>query len=709
MFKETKNTYKFKYLQTGISGDGIPCVYLPEKPKKNDPSILRFPDKKWQKTPLPVDWKKWRKEEAREINLDPDYVHPQIQAHVQKEWDRRLNGVWIEIKNEIIYITGLHYYYLQHWKPNFDVNFRAIDVEVFYWIQYWEEDPSSYGGCLNTLRRFGKSAIMGCWIIEKITRNKFFYGGMQGETDDKIKDFFDIAVVQPFRKLDDYFLPIYDTGNAQSKIIKLSAPVKRGKKLINNDDEEVEALESAVDYRNSDVTQYDGKKLHAYIAEEAGKTKKVCVYERHDIVKPCLKRGIHIIGKAFYATTVDLIESAGGRYKELFNDSDFNNKQGDGKTISGLYAAFIPASCGLEGMVDEYGYPMIEEAEKHILLERQSYIDRPSKLAGLIRKYPLNIREAFWVTSDKCIFNSMILQERLSELQTKTNILSRGDFEWQGGIKDSKVIFVPNNNNGKFLVPWLPEKDSDTNKVSQAGTVEGVIQWKPLNDDKFAIGTDPIQHFTSSTGKRSRPATMIKRKLDLNIDVPTEEERGLSIEDLLDKRAKEKYNYKTGVYIGFYDYRPDDPNVYFENMIKLCRFFGCSIHIEKQYGAGLINYMITRGYGAFIAEKYRTLLDQQKKHSFDQGTHASTATTQEFTTYIERDVIYFGHTYKHKDHIEDLLAFDPTNTRDHDWTMAHGYTELQCRMPVNQAPTPVELESIFSTFNNSGNTSKRIR
>ena len=33
--------------------------------------------------------------------------------------------------------------------------------------------------------------------------------------------------------------------------------------------------------------------------------------------------------------------------------------------------------------------------------------------------------------------------------------VTQGSFQWENGVKDTKVIFMPNKN-GRFLVSWVP-------------------------------------------------------------------------------------------------------------------------------------------------------------------------------------------------------------------------------------------------------------
>jgi hypothetical protein len=68
-------------------------------------------------------------------------------------------------------------------------------------------------------------------------------------------------------------------------------------------------LNSFINYQSSEKYAYDGWKIHRYLGDEVGKTEIVNVYERHQVVKYCLRVGKNWIGKALYTTTVELLES----------------------------------------------------------------------------------------------------------------------------------------------------------------------------------------------------------------------------------------------------------------------------------------------------------------------------------------------------------------------------------------------------------------
>ena len=715
MFNKTDNSYKFQYLQTGITGPGIDAVFLPPIP--SDDKIIFRKEQKWIRPRIPDQLKKWVREWKQEQQKNPNYIHAQHQQIIDwetQEWERSTNGCWFWNDGNPTYITPFYYWYLTAWQTYFGYPiYRETDKEITYWIQYWEEDPDAYGGALNTIRRYGKSSIMGAWIIYRATRNFNHNAGMQGETDQKIKKFYKKMVLKPFYKLPYYYQPTFNTDTKQTNQIEFDEPPQRGQKVIQL--EEVEVLESMVDFRPSESGQYDGDVLNSYISEEPGKLLKTSIYNEEgegtwDIVKPCLRKGRQIRGKAFFGTTVEnmTISDKGGRaYKELFYDSDFNQRQADGRTKSGLYAAFLPGDCAYEDYLDEHGRPMRREAREQLMLERKSFENNPRKLAGLIRKYPLSVMEIFYVSPDRCEFNAITLQERLEEIDTSpVPLTSRIDLFWENGKRLTKVRYRHNPTGGWCHVSEIPP-EQDLNRVDRRyDSGIGDFIYFPLNDHKFASGLDPIQHGSNQTGRESRPVQLVKSKYDSSIDGQWTYEEHLAMSKkgkfvdgkwVLDPEGK-KYQYKTNRYFLMMDSRPTDPNVFFERVLLICWWLGISVHVEKQFGGAVMAYLHNNRCGDFIFGKYKP--DHEKPDKFiTDGTNANPTIIQEYTAAYAGYIELFGHTIPFRPQCEDALIFDAAHTTIHDYTVAGGLTEMACKMrPKVIKPPILDLDQYLPSY-----------
>ena len=702
MFKETNNPYRFKYLITGIKGDGIEQVYLPKQPTKKD--ILFKKEQKFVRFEIPPEARQWKKIQDQEQENNPNYYHPELTKLINKWWHYRENGLWFWNNGQATYITGLHFVHL-HTKHHFGYgDFRDTEKEVFYWVQFWEEDPDAYGGTLNTMRRWGKSCEKGTWMIEKVSRTAGMGGGMQGESKKKIDEYYKKFVLRPFVKWPWFWQPITNEATKQGEKIEFFETRSTGK--LDFYDEEIEVLESQIDHRPSGESQYDGDKLCAYDGEEPGKWLEASVDDTWGTVKKCFwaKDKWTIIGKAFFATTVEFMEMdgrGGSEYKTLVYESDYNDKQKDGRTKSGLYAALLPSDCAADH--DEHGFPLRDIARQKILDSRQSYSDNPVKLAKEIRKSPLTWRECFYHSSVDSPFNLTILRDRSEELLSldAEQKPTRGDYEWENNVRDSRVIWQTKPNTGWSQVPWLPKTKEETNLVRQIGVTEiapgiHVKQFEPLNDAKFIIGLDPTNTGMTTTGKRSKPVALVKRKYDHTID-------GKMDNDLMEQRSKNKFPYKTNKYVGMCDHRPLEPTMLYEYLIKMCVFYGCQIHIEDQVGKACKDYFYMRGYRRFIMEKYRNLIEKPdpKAHEF-LGTPASRSVISDYTSYLSTYIQYFGHTIPFLEVTEDMEAFKPQKPRDHDYTVSAGYVELGCLLKPKPVKQTIIFGDYFHQFDSSG-------
>lgn len=682
MFKPTNNPYSFKYLITGITGDGIENVYLPEKPKVSE--IYCREEDKWtrEKFVQPKQLKKWSREWLVQKETDPNFVHAQAEKIKQWEdwhWNLCRKGMWIMVKGVPTFLTPFYVWYLTAWKTSFGFPaYRETDKELAYALEYCCEDPKSFGALVNTIRRYGKSSFFGAFITYRTAYNFNHTAGMQGQKMSKVKKFFNKMVVKPFLKLPHYLQPEFDTTTAHKEELRFdSLPERAKKRKVSLEDEET--MESVIDFRASGPDEYDGEELYTYIIEEPGKIIESSIYSEEgdgiwDVVKPCLLDGGKIRGKAFAGTTVEFLNIAdrgGAAYKDLFYDSDFNQKQENGQTKSGLYAFFIPGDCAHKDYIDEYGHPLRDMARAAIMRDRASYKGRPTKLAGYIRRYPLTMKEIFYVNPEACSFDSEVLQDQIERIDTAVvEIRSRIDLFWENDIPYSKVLWRHNSNSGWLHIVDWPDV-GDSNKVHHLHVGDKVF-YQPTNDENFAIGFDPIQHRTPKGKKNkreSRPVALIKRKYDSSID-------GVMDDAMIKKRREEKYAYQTNKYIAMMHTRPNDPNVLFERLLMICWYLGCSVHIEQQKGS-VINYFYEKNCGDFVMAKY-TALNEEPSDS--DGTASTPRIIEEYVNALDTYITNYGHTVWFKEQLECHLIFDPNDPTPSDYTVAAGFCELACKM-----------------------------
>lgn len=613
------------YVYNVLTGDIEKRGVSARSPKKSE--------QYWEPTKLPPDYHKLREKEVKRQEEDKEFFDPVLEQFRQQEWDRRLNGFWFKSNGIDVYITGLHYFYLCYWTLDTGLpKFRDTDRKYFYFLQYCIEDPECFGMVEITKRRQGKTFRGGVFLYEYTSRTRNAQSGIQSKTGSDAKTVFRKAVVQPFKKLPDFFVPVFDAskGLTPTSELRFFNTVVKGKNAnsIRNDDE----LESMIDWKTSEAISYDGQKLHRYLGDEVGKTTEVNVWDRYLVTRYChLDDEGRIIGKALLTTTVEDMEQGGAAFKKIWENSDHTNKKGK-RTASGLYRYFCPAD--ETRYFDEYGFADKVRALDEILEERKLLSDNPRDLSKIIRKEPLSWEEAFRIDGSKCLYNAMKLNERLDRLTWKENITTRGNFVWENGEKDTKVRWEPSHN-GRWEVVKLFDKEEESNRVVKRGE-----SFTP-NNIGFVMGIDPIDHNQTQDGRRSNGAGMVLQKYH-------------------SARENDQHNF---AFVCKYIHRPESVQVFYEDMIKTAVYYGCRVLFENQK-VGLMHYFNDRGYGDFLMwlpeRNQPGIAASPKTHQ-----HIAELTESYINDYCDR--VYF------KDLVKEWLEFDISNTTAYDGAMAAGY------------------------------------
>jgi hypothetical protein len=586
----------------------------------------------WERQELPKNWNERVVREEQVKANNPEYSDSSLDIIRVQEWRRRMYGVWFYNNGEPTYITGQHYMLLNYWKfqgKYFD--FREPNKEYYYVLQYCIEDPDCLGLIEVTKRKEGKTARAGLFLYEYISRTEAKHGGIQSKTNEDAAEVLQKAVVTPWRKLPEFFRPIYDRGGGDnpSKELRFFNTSQKGKKK----NEEDAALESFIDHKPSMPEAYDGPELHRYVSDEAGKLKKHSILDRHEVVMFCSEVDGVFVGKQLYTTTVEEMEAGGSDFKELIKQSDRNERDDNGRTKTGLYVYFLAADRTL--YYDKYGKPDLQRGRLYHMNKRDSLKNNPRSLSSYIRKNPFNLQEAFRVDGDKCLYNSELLNDQLDKLGWKENVTTRGNFIWENGVRDSKVVWKKDRN-GHWEICWLFEKAHESNNISKDGN-----RFKPLNTSKFVGGADIFSHDIVKDSRRSDGALLVKMKFNAAADSP--------------------YN---NAFVCKYKYRAESASIQYEDMLKTAVYFGCQILFESNKN-NWKDYFVSRGYEAFL----------MKLPGYpDYGIPGNKNTHQQLCECSEEYILENSTNVWFKDCLTDWLEFDINNTTKFDVAMAAGYT-----------------------------------
>ncbi|MHC5135675.1 MAG: hypothetical protein ACYSO0_04585, partial [Planctomycetota bacterium] len=147
-----------------------------------------------------------------------------------------------------------------------------------------------------------------------------------------------ISVNYPF-----FFKPIQDGMDRPKTELAYRVPASKltRRKLDQGiETEEIEGLDTTIDWKNTGDNSYDGEKLKILAHDESGK------WERPDnilnnwrVTKTTLRLGSRIVGKCMMGSTSNSLDKGGENFKKLYYESDVTKRNRNGQTSSGLETA----------------------------------------------------------------------------------------------------------------------------------------------------------------------------------------------------------------------------------------------------------------------------------------------------------------------------------------------------------------------------------
>lgn len=596
-------------------------------------------DQYWERPKWPD---KYLKKAAREKDIqktDREYVDPELKEYRAREWHRRLYGTWFMNRGDYVYLPGAYYFYLAHWTlDSGPPEFRISDLQKSYFWKYCEEDPLCYGMVEMTKRRAGKTFYSSCMLYEYVSRTSNAHAGIQSKTGPDAKLVFTEKLIQPWRKLIDFFRPDYDnsSGDVPKSEMRFFKTSKKGKRAdgIYEYEKETE-LESWIDFANSTTHAYDGQKMFRYLCDEVFKTIEADIVKRHSVIKPCLENESGgIIGKAIYTSTVEEMEGHLDKYVKLWTDSDMSKRNPNGKTTSGLYRFFTPAQKTMN--IDKYGYPDVQKSLTELENEIKG-MDDPRDISDFIRKSPRNWKEAFRTSGDNCIYDPIKIDNRLTDLHfiKDEDIFDRYNLLWDERVADGEIpkVRLPRNANGRLRLIKGFELLIQPNDVLRRGS-----QYLPKNTLRIVIGVDPYDHNRTKDNKFSQGAAAIFLKYD--------------------PLAPDSSDNFIGYYIG----RPAQSAIFYEEIMRLCHYFSCQMLFEDNKPK-IGDYFKENGHGAFL------VLDE-KGHA---GISATEKSHQALAEHTEAFLDENCHRVQFREMLDDWKKFDLNDTTVCDLGMATGY------------------------------------
>ena len=556
-------------------------IQLPKQPKKTD---ILFHDKPkaeqmWVRPEMPEELR--RIASMEDWMTMPDTFRKKYTPYIQQEYDRRRNGLWFFNNGLPTYITGNHYFFLQWAK--IDVGYPSyleFQRELFIHLEACSVDPRSLGQVYVKCRRSGYTNMSASTLINEATQVKEKLLGIMSKTgSDAQENIFMKKVVPIYRSLPFFFKPIQDGTTNPRMELAFREPSKRITKN-NKTSQKGEALNTVINWKNTTNNAYDGEKLHILYLDEAGKWEKPTdIRESWRIHRTCLLVGRKIVGKAMVGSTVNPLDRGGRQFRDLFDSSNPNERNDNGRTKSGLYSIFIPAYDALEGFFDRFGCPVVEDPELPIIgiegesitkgaktflkNERRALVDDSYELNEVIRQFPFTTAEAFRDSSKTSLFNVQKIYEQIQynqELYPSPIVL--GNFVWRDGVQDTEVVFVPDPN-GRWRVAWVAPVDM-RNKT------------RPENNWLGVGGVDSYDIDSTVDGRGSKGACHLYNKFNMQ--------------------------HPSNMFVAEYASRPPLAKIFYEDVLMAARFYGYPILIENNK-YGIARHFEARGHDHFLLDR----------------------------------------------------------------------------------------------------------
>ena len=698
--------------RTGEIGDIVEIsglkIALPKAPKE---CPQRHKDKKqqyWERQDLPKQLGKIQS--IFQWNEMPSEFKSRWVDYIEKEFDHREQGYWFMNNGKPKYITGSHYMYLQ-W-TNIDVgypDYREANRILFIFWEACKADKRSFGMIYLKIRRSGFSFMSSSECVNTGTLAKDSRVGILSKTGSDAKKMFTDKVVPINSRLPFFFKPIMDGMDKPKTELAYRVPASKitKKNMYDMDEEQIQGLDTTIDWKNTDDNSYDGEKLLLLVHDESGKwLKPNNILNNWRVTKTCLRLGSRIIGKCMMGSTSNALNKGGDNFKKLYYDSDVTNRNTNGQTKSGMYSLFIPMEWNMEGFIDRYGMPVLDTPPTEVLgidnemitqgaieyweNEVESMKSDPDALNEYYRQFPRTESHAFRDESKQSLFNLTKIYQQIdyNDAMISDQYVTVGSFRWKDGVKDTKVIFSPDKR-GRFRITWVPNRDLQNRVISKNNTKY------PGNEHIGAFGCDSYDISGTVGGRGSNGALHGLTKFNM--------EEAPSNEFFLEYVA-----------------RPQTAEIFFEDVLMACVFYGMPILIENNKPR-LLYHFKNRGYRGYCMNRPDKVFTKLSKTERELGGIPNTsedvkqAHAAAIESFIENHVGMKTddgemHTMAFNRTLEDWAKFDINNRTKYDASISSGLAIMACQKHLYQ---PQKKESRimikFARYNNKGNTSQIIR
>ena len=594
-----------EYFDKKIINEGLEpeqCVWKREQPPKEFNKL----------------WIRYKSEMNREKNgikrsairesfiEDRDKLIEENQDFVDSQYHKRKYGIFIKIDKEVHYLSGENWLFLQDYyltESNMYGYYRVVAMESYWHWEGCRADSRVWGEMRGKGRRTSWSVESASMAINEATITKYAEIPIVSERKELAGKLFTGKIVNSYKYFPIYFKPIVELPNDQPK---------SNLEIVQETDENET---SVIDFYPTKSTAYDSLKVkNLSINDEIGKWENESLTEFISRHSKCHTEG-GATGR-FGSTAGDYSKGGGEEFEAEFIKANALKRNKLGRTENGLVSFFIDVCYTMTQPVsyfDKWGYSIVGDPiepiknESGIIIEFGAETDwnitfetlksqkKKTSLNGFLRDMPRKIEHMFrnegGINNDFDIDN---LNNHVDYLNGLTDYdlretIFRGNLVWVGEPYKSNVTWRPNDK-GKIFTTWIP--DVELQNLSYKGTFHGKELIMPSNNHIGCLGIDSYDISKTVDGAGSNGAIVGYSKYSMT---------GCPSHSFFLKYVE----------------RPDKRDDFYDDAIKICKFFGMYALIESNKPR-LLEYMSEKGFRGYSMtrpdKKWKDLSDFEKDY-----------------------------------------------------------------------------------------------
>ena len=620
-----------------------------------------------------------------------------IQKIVKNEIHRMKYGVHIKIKDEIIWIAPDYYFFLQ-WYQQKDIvadknnnrlgGFRKIQNDILQLWNHVKYNKEVAGLIIPKIKKCGITYLFSAAFLNEaiLTRNNDFLIMSKDFTTCKGSVF--TFLEYGYDNLPFFAKPFASTKNKSEISFKEPKGLK-DKSLRGN------YLNNRIIASKTKSAAFDGMVPHYCWIDEFPKlweASKVSVKETFDKSIESVKKNQVISGKLLMTSYMPEDVDQGFIDGRTICDNAMLRtiKPGNLRTENNMIIFPIYAYQSNQDCFDIYGDCDQLRATQLTMTERESKKSKKD-IQTHKRQYPMNANDMFDNTGSGSAFDNLRLSVELNDLTEKDKIGVRTykevNLRWENSMwedgkrpegKFCKVYVdeltpnqIANKEEGRFKIYHDLEQDINLNHLLNRVVIEGIR-------DNY-IGY--LQPHENNLGVMSVDPTDYKLKSDVKEGSKNASYGGFIEDENLNQIARKQIS---NVPIFDYDYRDEDPDVVMEDMIKACLYWGFYIIIEGNKGwlytefkkHGLQNFLLVKQADGTITPWVPYAENTGGNKMVVTGEDMISIYMRAIKRYIAEPRINGVNYIKEIQSIsliEQMLEFDPLDTKRYDLVVAFGY------------------------------------